>query len=114
MVTTDCHEEQVRQYARFRVARLFNVNPDSLALDAVFGTDLKASFVSDFKANEFDQIDYDIRDVADRHILKKLGSGALVIRTVGDYCNHMVRCYSTKPQDVMRVLQPSEQQNQKS
>ncbi|WP_434148436.1 hypothetical protein ACR2R6_14190 [Methylocaldum gracile subsp. desertum] len=87
-----------------RVARLFNVAPASLSPDSVFGVDLKASFVADFKANEFDPLDYDIHDVADRPTLKQLSSGALVIRTVGDYCEQMIRCYKTKPDDVRRIL----------
>lgn len=76
----------------------------TLTLNAEFGQELEASFVSAWKANEFDRLDDDIHDVADRQILKELGSGALVIRTVGDYCEHMVRCYQTKPQDVIHVL----------
>lgn len=97
-------EEKVRRHARLKVSGLFNVQPDSLALDAAFGEELKASFTSDFRANEFDQLDRDIRDVADRDVLKQLSSGALVIRTVGDYCDHMARCYRTKPKEVIRVL----------
>jgi hypothetical protein len=97
--------ERIREYALLRVARVFDIAPSKLACDSVFGIDLKASFVSDFKENEFDQLDYDVRDVADRSILKELSSGELVIRTVGDYCEHMVRCYQTKPEDVTRILQ---------
>lgn len=101
----DDFERNVREQARQRIARLFKAKADSLAMEAVFGEDLKASFVSDFKANEFDLLDNDIKDVADRRLLRDLSSGALVIRTVGDYCDHMVRCYGIKPKDVARVLQ---------
>ncbi|SHG20738.1 hypothetical protein SAMN04487965_3530 [Microbulbifer donghaiensis] len=97
-------EDDLRLAAKLRVARLFNLNPDALSFDMVFGEDLKASFISNFKANEFDQLDYDIRDVADHQVLKELASGTLVIRTVGDYCEHMIRCYRAKPKDVNRVL----------
>ncbi|HUG76660.1 MAG TPA: hypothetical protein VML57_04155 [Burkholderiales bacterium] len=97
-------EEQVRRYAQLRIAKLFHVEPEALSLQAVFGDVLKASFVSDFKANEFEQLDRDVKDVADRQTLQELASGALVIRTVDDYCDHMVRCYRTKPEEVMRVL----------
>lgn len=97
-------DEELRRAAKLRVARLFNVNLDTLEADVAFGEDLKVSFISDFKPNEFDQVDYDIRDVADPQILKELSSGTLVIRTVGDYCEHMVRCYRTKPEEVIRVL----------
>ena len=63
-----------------------------------------AKSVSDFKCNEFDIIDHDIHDVADRKVSKEMSDGFLVIRTVEDYCNHMIRCYETKPHDVKRVL----------
>ena len=98
-------ERKVREQALQRIARLFKTSVDSLATNAVFGEDLKASFVSDFKPNEFDLLDNDIKDVADRKLLKDLSSGALVIRTVDDYCDHMVRCYGIKPREVARILQ---------
>ena len=97
-------DEELREFAISRVAHVFNLKPDAFAIDTAFGDVLKASFISDFKANEFDQLDFDIHDVADKQTLKALGSGSLVIRTVGDYCEHMVRCYRTKPVEVMRVL----------
>jgi hypothetical protein len=73
-------------------------------LSPEFGKDLKPSFVSDFKDNELDRLDYDIKDVADRAVRKQLESGNLVIRTVADYCDHMVRCFRANPQEVSRVL----------
>ncbi len=100
----DDPEGKVREYALLRVAYLFNVERHLLSLNARFGEELKASFVSDFKANEYEQLDRDIKDVADRQISQELSSGTLVIRTVGEYCDHMVRCYRTKPDEVIRVL----------
>lgn len=97
-------EDEVRRKARQRVAKLFNLTLDSVELNAEFGKDLKASFVSDFKSNEFEQIDRDIKDVADKQVLKDLGSGTLVIRTVNDYCEHMVRCLRTNRGEVTRLL----------
>ena len=101
---TNVPDEELRRSAKLRVASLFKVDPETLAVDVVFGEGLKASFVSDFKANEFDQLDHDIHDVADQHILKELSSGKLIIRTVSDYCEHMVRCYRIKPEEVIRIL----------
>ena len=101
----DNYEEKVRYSALLRVAAVFRMQPNALSANTRFGDDLKASFVSDFRANEFEQLDRDIRDVADRGILRELGTGALVIKTVGDYCEHMVRCYRINPNDVSRVLQ---------
>lgn len=97
-------EAVIRDRARSRIAEVFGLALDALQLDAEFGKDLKASFVSDFRLNEFDKIDQDIKDVADRATRKRLGNGELVIRTVGDYCDHMVACYATNPREVARLL----------
>jgi len=80
------------------------VSSDRISLDDAFGEDINASFVSDWKQNELDIILEDIRDVADKKVQSDLNSGATVIRTVGDYCELMVRCYRTKPKDVVRLL----------
>lgn len=98
-------ERNIRDRAHARVAQVFGLPPDALQQSAEFGSDLKASFVSDFMFNEFDKIDQDIKDVADRVTRKRLGNGELVIRTVADYCNHMVACYATNPREVVRLLE---------
>lgn len=97
-------EALIRQHALLRLAALFGVLVESLSLDMRFGDELKAGPVSYFRDNEFDVIDNDIKDVADKHILKEMERGALEIQTVADYCNHMVRCDSTKPVGVARLL----------
>lgn len=101
-------ETAIRRHALERLASIFNVDIKVLALGARFGQDLKARSVSDFKANEFDIIDRDIKDVADKPLLKAMSRGDLEIRTVADYCDHMVRCYATKPKDVARLLSLSQ------
>jgi len=97
-------EEVIRERAHARVAQVFGLTPDALQPGAEFGKELKASFVSDFRFNEFDKIDQDIKDVADRATRKRLASGELVIRTVADYVDHMVASYATNPREVARVL----------
>ncbi len=104
VIKSDYSDEQLRCAAKERVARIFHVESDSLTPNVVFGEGLKESFVSDWKDNEFDEIHFDIDFVANRHILKEIESGDLVIRTVGDYCEHMVRCYRFKPKRVIRIL----------
>lgn len=104
MTATALSDDELRQAAKKRVARLFKVSSDDLSFDAVFGEDIKASFVSDFRLNEFDILLEDIHYVADMKTERELNSGATAIRTVGDYCEHMVRCYRTKPKEVARVL----------
>jgi hypothetical protein len=104
MTATVFSDDELRQAARERIARLFNVSPDDLPLDYVFGEELQASFVSDWKPNEFDRIYDDICDVSDRKTWNELSSKAKAVRTVGDYCEHMVRCYRAKPKEVIRVL----------
>lgn len=96
--------EEIRGRARARVAKAFGLSANELPLKAEFGKDLDASFVSNFRFNEFDRLDFDIRDVADRATLRRLEDGSLMIRTVADYCEHMVACYATNPREVLRLL----------
>jgi len=99
-------DECVRKFALLRIAKVFNVSVDSLRLENKFGEELKARSSSGiFKKNEYDQIENDIYDVANRQAYKKLSSGNLMIRTVGDYCDYMIRSYEVKPTDVKHVLE---------
>ena len=95
-------------YFKFWV--LVNMPLKALSLKHQFGVDLKPSFVSDFRRNELDQVNDDIHDVADRTITEELESGLLVIQTVGDYCNHMIRCSKTKPKDIKMLFEFDEKQ----
>jgi hypothetical protein len=97
-------EGLIRARAHERVASIFAVDPKTLRPSLAFGKDLKCTFVSDFRSNEFDRLDRDIKDVADRKTRQRLGEGELVIRTVGDYCDHMVACFATNPDEVARLL----------
>jgi hypothetical protein len=97
-------EQTLRECAFARIAAIFSVQAEQLRDDTKFGEDLKSTFVSDFRYNELDQVLHDIRDVADRKIIKELNKGLLTICTVGEYCDHMVRCYETMPDEVSRIL----------
>lgn len=97
-------EYDIRGLALQRVARIFNMSLSSISAEHEFGEELKSTFVSDFKLNEYNVIGSDVRDVADKKILKELDNGALVIRTVGGYCDHMVKCAVTRPKEVAAVL----------
>jgi hypothetical protein len=97
-------EEVIRRHSLRHLAEVFGLPESSLSLDSRFGQELKANPASDFKANQFDIIDGDIKDVADKRLLKEMAQGTLVIQTVGDYCEHMVRCSSLNPEEVARVL----------
>lgn len=77
---------------------------DRVRPELIFGEDLKSGGRPDFKHNEYDQMLHDIRDVADRQSLKKIDSGALEIRTVAEYCEHMVWCYHTNEKAVLSTL----------
>jgi hypothetical protein len=97
-------EDVVRQYALRRLAEVFRVSERELSNEMRFGYELRAVPASCFKLNEFDLIDNDIKDVSDRQLLKKMSQGALVICTVGEYCDHMVKCCLIKPNEVAQVL----------
>ncbi len=100
-------EQSIRAAALARIAQLFSLPASSLKDEMRFGDDLKASFVSDWRRNEFDQVLDDIRDVADAETLKALNAGILVITTIGDYCDHMVRCYEANPKAAEDALSAS-------
>lgn len=97
-------EDIVRRHSLRHLAEVFGVPEALLSLDARFGQELKATAASEFKFNQFDIVDGDIRDVADKRVLKEMAQGRLVIQTVGDYCDHMVRCSRINPEEVVRVL----------
>lgn len=97
-------DEIVYLAAKRRIAKIFRIDPGELLAHDVFGEKLRALFVSDFKQNEFDDVLEDIRSVTSREILKEVDSGNLVIRTVADYCHHMVRCSQANPTAVKRLL----------
>jgi hypothetical protein len=94
----------IRAKALMRLSRIFHVPVSEAEMGLRFGEDLKATFVSDFRRNELDQINDDIHDVADRTTRKKLARGELTIYTVKDYCDHMIRCCNTNAAEVTGVL----------
>lgn len=87
-----------------KLAEIFKIPIESIQLDYQFGKELDASFVSDWSYNELDQVLHDVRDVADRNIIKELEAGNLIIETLEKYCNHMIRCYKTEPKEVIYAL----------
>jgi len=98
-------DEIVRKFAMQRIANIFNIPVGSLNKEAVFGSDLKATHSPGlFNPNEYDKIESDILDVCSRETYKAISSGNLTIRTVGDYCDHMIKCYKKKPKDVIQTL----------
>lgn len=97
-------EEIIRQKSLARIANVFSISADGVSLSDRFGVELKPSFVSDFKDNELDVINNDIHDVASRKEVADLDSGKLVITTVGDYCDFMVRCSRSNPSEVAYLL----------
>ena len=94
----------VREHALIRLSEIFAIPTSNLFDEDRFGHELKATRRSDFKRNELDVVDDDIKDVADRKIRKELASGVTVITTVKDYCDHMIRCNAVKPDEVAKVL----------
>lgn len=98
-------DEVIRNLAMQRIASIFNTPASSLSKDATFGIDLKATHPPGlFSPNEYDKIEGDILDVCNRETYKAITSGNLTIRTVNDYCEHMIKCYKKKPKDVIATL----------
>jgi len=97
-------EEVICLHARARIAEIFGLAIEEIRPDMNFASDFQSARVSDFLRSEFDQLNDDIRDVANRKITTEINSGALVINTIADYCNHMVRCYYVNPKEVVNLL----------
>ncbi len=98
-------EQQIWQKSVLRLTKVFSIDEDRINLSDRFGVELKASFVSDFKDNELDIISNDIHDVADKKSASDLEAGRLVITTVSDYCEFMVRCSRSNLKEVMQKLE---------
>jgi hypothetical protein len=97
-------EEIIRQASLRRLSVIFGVPAEHLRPQLRFGTDLHATFVSDFRRNELDRLSDDIRDVADRSIAAEIESGSLMITTVAEYCDHMIRCSRSNGSEVRKLL----------
>jgi hypothetical protein len=97
-------EHVVRQHALRRLADVFQVAQAALSPAHRFGEELQAAPATDFRLNQFDVLDDDVKQVADKQLLQHMARGSLVIRTVDDYCNHMVRCSQMNPARVTEIL----------
>lgn len=94
----------VSQQALRHLANIFQVTEASLSPTHRFGAELQAAPATDFRFNEFDILGDDIKWVADKQLAQEMACGILVIRTVEDYCKHMVRCSQMNPARVAEVL----------
>lgn len=97
-------DEVIRKHSVHRLTKIFKVGEQTLVPGARFGHELAATSRSDFGRNEFDLVDDDIKDVSDNRTRKALAKGSLLIETVNDYCEHMIRCYRSRPDEVAHVL----------
>ena len=95
---------EIRQWALQRIAWIFSIPVESLQSQWIFGVELKSSFRSDFRRNEYDHLSDDIHDVADRANHRLFAEGMLMIRSVGDYCQLMVHQARANPSLVRDVL----------
>ncbi|WP_143694613.1 hypothetical protein [Variovorax sp. JS1663] len=96
-------KQSARTPERARVASVFGLKIEQIHSGMHFEHDFSAAPVFDWKRNEFNQLSDDFRDVTDRKIERELNNGLLVVHTVGDYCNHMVRCYRANAKEVNYV-----------
>lgn len=97
-------ESKIRNLSVERVSSIFGISVDEINLSDRFGVELKESFVSEFKENELDKINNDIHDVATNEISLDLAAGKIVIRTLKDYCDLMVKCYRDNKEEVSFLL----------
>jgi len=72
------------QRSLLRIAWVFYVRVEDIDFNMRFGTDLKASFVSDFSENELDQIAFDVQEM--REGIGNKNGDKNEVETVGDFC----------------------------
>lgn len=91
-----------------RIAAVFGTPVEQLRRDGYLALILKSSFRSDFAFEaDFDVINDDIHDVADRDTLRLLDEGRLVISTIGEYCEYMASMSQKNARAVRDVLMSS-------
>jgi hypothetical protein len=78
-----------------RVAFVFGVPIEALALTSRFGSDLSPSTVSDFTENELDQILGDVQEV--REGSPRVAAVLEEVRTIGDLCELVGQFQLTNP-----------------
>jgi hypothetical protein len=88
--------ENVAGRALSRIAWIFRVSEEELGPEKRFGSDLRESFVSDFRHNELDRIGFDIEEMVD-------GIGDISIRsrkvqTVAEFCALAEEFRAAKPE----------------
>jgi hypothetical protein len=98
-------DAEIASASRQRIARLFGMHAEDVHPEHVFGKDLRNRAKPDFRYGALDHILHDIRDVADKKTLADIDAGAFEVRTVEDYCNHMIRCYRTNEKEVAMTLE---------
>ena len=99
-------DAEITRVCRQRISRFFGIPVEHVHAAQVFGTDLRdRSEKSDFRYGALDHILHDIHDVADKETLAAINAGAFEVRTVDDYCNHMIRCYQTNENAVATTLE---------
>lgn len=106
-------EDDLRRLALNRVSEVFGKDCSSGPDELHFGVHLRATSVSDFSYNELDTILNDIYDAAPKKILREMKSGKRTIRTVEDYCRHMVECADVDAERVLYVLNSKVRINQR-
>ena len=107
-------DRQIYDLALDRIARIFNVNRESLLPNMVFGKDLRPrkKILFFFGGQELTDVAEDINFVTTTIIRKKrtkdffgdIDIEKICAQTVDEYCKHMVKCYVADQHAVEDVL----------
>jgi hypothetical protein len=97
-------EKVIRERAFARISALFGIPVQELRESFRFGEELHPSVASAFRDNEVEDVVDDIVNVSTPLMIREFGKGVWDIKTLGDYCDHMVRCYELSPRAVSKVL----------
>lgn len=97
-------ENQLRNRILLHLSQVLEIPINEIASDMKFGVDIKSNFQSDFKYNALDILIEDARDVCSGKIAKEWNRGEIIIDTISDYIEHMIRCNRENPRLVDMVI----------
>ena len=95
-------ESPVVQQTLSWLAWVFHVPVEALDSSKIFGSDLKASFVSDFSENELDGVLEEVLYI--RRRMRERVSDANQVCSVGDFCALVERYHNADPSGCRRLF----------
>lgn len=87
--------EEINNRCLDRIADIFDISVSEIKMEYRFDYELKPSFVSDFKHNQLDHLQYDIDEI--RSVVDDEDIIPDVVRNVGDFCSLIAKYHDVTP-----------------